>query len=519
MSLAERTLVFVGAACLIAGATAVASAQETGPKTLGLVDAVTLTLQRQPGIRLAEEQLRFAEGSLEATLGAFDLQWGSVLSASRERSPFLPAPTGPGSNDNRVDRLDYGFQATKLFRGGLLLTPSLDLAKSNSNLSLRPENRARVSFTLRQPLLRGKGEEGVGAPSRAATIDRDAAGLELRHAVSLSVVETVIAYWRHVGELRRLEIARDSEARFVDLQSSAEKLLAAREIAAVDIRQLSAVVASRRLSRIEAEQSVYEARVRLAVAAGLDASMIADFERPGDALPSALPEGGWTPDLPALIDLALRQRSDLQAARARQTSAGILLRASHNATRPTLDVLVGTSYQGATDRSGLSGFLDPLANNVSGPSASASLVFGWPGANRTALGRMAETQAALRQSEILQADLERRIGARVALVMNNVSRSRERVAAAREACNLYRETLAAERQRQQLGLSSLLDVINTEDRLNDSLTEEVAAEVDYAEAVATLRFETGTLVRLGASGHEVDFALLTTPPAADPPGR
>lgn len=519
MSLAEKTLVFVGAACLIAGMETVASAQDKAPPALGLVSAVRLTLERQPGILLAEEQLRFAEGSLEATLGAFDLQWSSVLSASRDRTPFLPSLSGPGPTDTRIDRLDYGFQATKLFRGGLLLTPSLELTKDKSNLAPRAENRARVAFTLRQPLLRGKGEEGVGAASRAATTDRDASALELRHAVSSSVLETVIAYWRHVGELRRLEIARDSEARFVDLQSSAEKLLAAREIAAVDIKQLSAVVGSRRLSRIEAEQSVYEARVRLAVASGVGASAISDFERAADALPSPPPEGGWTPDLRALIALATAERADLQAARARQASAGILLRASQNATRKTLDVVVGTSYQGATERSGLSGFFDPLANNVSGPSASASLVFGWPGANRTALGRMAETQAALRQSEILQADLERLIGARVALVTSNLSKSRDRVAAAREACDLYRETLAAERQRQQLGLSSLLDVINTEDRLNDSLTEQVAAEIDYAEAVATLRFETGTLIRQGASGHEIDFVLLTTPPVITASGR
>jgi outer membrane protein TolC len=355
----------------------------------------------------------------------------------------------------------------------------------------------------------------VGAPSRAAVSDRDATVLDLRHSVSLSVLETVAAYWNYVGEMRRLQIARDSEARFADLQVTTGKLLAAREIAAVDIKQVSAVVASRRLSRLGAEQSVYAARVRLGVAAGLDALALASLERPGDALPEV---SGTEGELAALIGLALVERADLQAARLRQTSLGITLGASRNAVRPSLDVVVGAGYSGATEKTGLPGFFDPLST-WSGPSATASVVFGWSGSNRTALGRLAESQASLRQSEITVADLERRIGAQVALAASNLAKSAARVAAARDACNLYRETLAAERQRQQLGLSSLLDVITTEDRLNDSLFDQVSAELDYADAVAALRFETGTLLRATASGHEVNFSLLTTPPTTAPSGR
>ena len=115
-------------------------------------------------------------------------------------------------------------------------------------------------------------------------------------------------------------------------------------------------------------------------------------------------------------------------------------------------------------------------------------------------------------------DLERRIGAQVALAWNNLTKSAARVEAARDARNQYRDALASERQRQQLGLSTLLDVITTEDRFNDALTEEVSAEVAYAEAVAVLRFETGTLLRLNGSSYEVDLAQLTTPPLV-PPGR
>ena len=489
------------------------AAQDSPGPGLGLVDAVRLTLERQPGIKLAEEQVRFVNGSLQATLGAFDVRFGSALSRVHDTSPVI-ALTRPGAGAVRTDAWSYDVFASKLFRSGLVLTPSITLARQSSNLSSLVENRSRVGFTVRQPLLRGRGADGVEAPSRSAKLEVDAASLDLRHVVSLSVLETVSGYWRYLAEVQRLQIARDSENRFVDLQSSAAKLLAAREIAAVDIKQLSAVVASRRLSRLDAEQRVNDARARLGLSAGLDAVALSSVGAPTDTFPAA--DATAAVDLAPWIREALAARADLQAARLRQQSAGVAVGAAENAARPALDLEVGTSYAGGVNRTGLPGFLDPLVNNLSGPSASASLTFGWPNSNRTALGRLAENRALLRQSEISLADLERRIGGQVAIALNDLVKSAARVAASKEACDLYRETLAAERQRQQLGLSSLLDVINTEDRLTDSLFEAVSADLDYAQAIAVLRHEMGALVRPGASGYEVDLATLTAPPKVDP---
>lgn len=478
---------------------------------------VRLTLEKQPGIKLAEEQVRFADGTLQAALGAFDVRFGSSLSRAHERLPVLPA-TRPGGTDSRTSLWNYEVGASKLFRNGLVVSPSVTLARQTTNLSSLVENRSRISFALKQPLLRGRGRDGVEALTRSASLERDATTLDLQHVVALSVLDTVVSYWRYLAEVRRAQIALDSETRFVDLQESASKLLAAREIAAVDIKQLSAVVASRRLSRLESEQSVNEARTRLGLLAGLDALSLSSLAAPTDAFPIA--EGAPSPvDVAEWVEGALARRPDLRSARLRHQSSGVEVSAAQNAARPILDLEIGTSFSGGVDRTGLPGFLDPLVNNLKGPSATASLTFGWPHSNRAALGRLAESQAVMRQREISLKDLERRIGGQVVLALNALVKSAARVAAARQACDLYRETLAAERQRQQLGLSSLLDVINTEDRLTDSLFEAVAADLDYAQAITALRFEIGDLVRPGSSGYEVDLASLTTPPSPPREGR
>jgi len=493
-------------------------AQSSTPQTVSLIDMVRATIERQPGIKLAEEQVRFVEGSLQSALGAFDVQFGSALSRTRERLPLPSFAQDAGLIESATDSLGVQFEASRLFKSGLGVTSSLRLANRDSNNVPGLENRSRISFVVRQPLLRGRGEGGFAAFWRTVGLERDATVKDLRHAVARSVRETADAYWLYLAQLQRLEIARESEGRFGDLQKSSELLLEAREVAAVDIRQLTANVARRRISRLQGEQAVFHARVRLGLSAGLEATALASLGDPADSFPATETDLVST-TAPVLVEIALSRRDDFRAARLRQLSAGVALGAAQNASRPALDLVLETGYDGLSERGGLPGFLAPLSENLKGPSASASVVFAWPTKNRTALGRLAENRAILRQSEITLADAERHIGARVSLALNNLTQSAARVTAAREACRLFRETLAAERQRLQLGISSVLDVINTEDRLNESLLEAVSADLDYAQSVVALRFETGTLLGSSDLGNEVDLIGLTTPPKATSSGR
>jgi outer membrane protein TolC len=93
-----------------------------------------------------------------------------------------------------------------------------------------------------------------------------------------------------------------------------------------------------------------------------------------------------------------------------------------------------------------------------------------------------------------------------------------RVLSAGEAASLYRAAVGDEWEKLQIGLSTIVDLILTEDRLTQSLLDEIDARLNYATAVARLRFETGTLV--GDSGSDrpdparaVDLERLTRAPS------
>jgi outer membrane protein len=100
----------------------------------------------------------------------------------------------------------------------------------------------------------------------------------------------------------------------------------------------------------------------------------------------------------------------------------------------------------------------------------------------------------------------------VVVAQNDLVRSAERAGLLREAAQLYGTAVEDERQKLQLGLSTIIDLVLIEDRLTRSLLEDISATLSYAAALARLRFETGTIVSGDAAGFRVTADALTTVP-------
>src|SRR5262249_11393500 len=112
-----------------------------------------------------------------------------------------------------------------------------------------------------------------------------------------------------------------------------------------------------------------------------------------------------------------------------------------------------------------------------------------------------------------EAEQQRTIRSNVAVALDAGRQSARRVEAAREASALYRSAVDDQRETLQIGLSTVIDLVLTEEHLTSSLLNEVAAQVPDAQAVAQLRYETGTLLEGGAdAAGAIDVRRLTTIP-------
>src|SRR6185369_10298500 len=116
-----------------------------------------------------------------------------------------------------------------------------------------------------------------------------------------------------------LDVLRASERSSGELLANTRKLIAADQVPAADLVQLEASLAAAESARIGGERDLFAQRSALGREIGLDAAEIAALPLPADPFPGVRPEE--VPPAAAAarpyIDLGLRHRADLEAARQR----------------------------------------------------------------------------------------------------------------------------------------------------------------------------------------------------------
>jgi outer membrane protein len=478
---------------------------------LGLVDALRLTLARDPNIAIQETRVESSRGALKVASSPFD----PVLSSSASRTAAeSPVPESAGVLRSSVlDSITY----TVPFRSGLQVQPQVSFDRE-AGPGGSAENLATVSFRIRQPLLQGRGRDVVAAGELSARREVVAAGLDLRFTTAQRLEEVASRYWQTRASQLNLEVLSSSEQSSRELLDTTRKLVAADETPAAELVQLEANLAAKESARIDGERALFAARQGLGREIGLDAREIAALPLPTDPLPVLRPE-----DLPSsaevdrLVGLALRHRADLRASRERQEEFDILARAAENALKPQLDLVLTPSYTGLAGGGSAGDFFSPLFRNVPGVSTLLSLNFSLPTKNLRARGLLIEARASQSQSALFSDLLVKGIGADVPTALDAVRRNAQQLQKAAEAVRLFEKTVSNEEKKLRAGTSTLINLITQRDRLTSARQVEVSAQLALALALLDLRFQTGTLLAEDQGDTLLLETHLTRPPTEEEP--
>ena len=93
-------------------------------------------------------------------------------------------------------------------------------------------------------------------------------------------------------------------------------------------------------------------------------------------------------------------------------------------------------------------------------------------------------------------DLDRRIRVNVRVATEALGNAARETAVSDEALRLSLRAVETEREKFRFGLATVFDAILAEDTLTKALLQQTNARLRYALALARLRFETGTLLRV-----------------------
>ena len=485
---------------------------------LRLVDAVRTTLELHPFVEMQELALLNARGRLQESRGQFD---ATVTALTRRERQEIPTSTTE-ELALLTNKTSYAVEVSKQFRTGLTLTPNHSvtrmaetrLASSAASLLGEIPNQSNLSLNLTQPLRRGRGRDIVGAVERINEIELQASDRDLTQVRSQRALVSVVTYWEYLAALRILDVLETSEARSRDLVERTQELIDAGNRPAADLTQAQANLSGHVSQRLGAEQEFVAAGYALALALGLPTADVDLPPRPTNDFPPISEN-----DIPSrtfLVREATEQRADLAAARDRVQQERLGLTVARNALQPRLDLSASAGYVGLNVGGSFGKLFSPFWASLAGPTVSAALTLELPLINDSAKGQLVQSRSALTQQMVKLADLERTIGSNVLVAHDNLIRSAKRVRSSQAAAQLYRTAIVDEQLKQELGLSTVIDLIVTEERLTESLTDEIAARLSHAVAIASLRYEAGTLLRPGPVTEAVDLQRLTTIPRPRP---
>jgi outer membrane protein len=424
-----RSLIFAGwILCSAAGA---AGAQEESAVTLA--DAIRLSARVQPDVIRAAGDVRTAGARRRSAWGAFLPN----VTASSSASDFF------SEGASRVDPVT-----------GLVTTGN----RSNRSLS--------TSLSASIDLFTGFRR---GAEMRAASANEDAAGASLIDARFQQALTTTNQFLDALAADQLLKV-RDASVRRAEeqLKVSIAKLKAGSATRSDSLRSL-VTLGSARLDLLTTQTDLAAAEANLARLIG----------RTGRV--KAADDSSFYVVIPAIDSQTLRQEVEsksprVQSANATAAAARATARASRSTYWPSLALSANTGWNGSQ-----------INNYDLLNQRQVSLSLRWnlfDGFDRELT--VAQRDADLDVAEANAADARRAVQADLELRLAEIDAARSRIEITQTSVVAAREDLRVQQERYRVGASTIVDVLTSQEALNQAEVDVVNARFDYLRAKAQL---------------------------------
>jgi len=493
-------LAVLGAVCASLASTVQAQEAPAAVETIDLATAIRKTLRTHPLRSVYEAQIEISRASHAAARSGFDHVVSSAIARSHDITPM----SADGRDTSMTEQRNLQMGVSRLFPWGTTVTPYVSLSQMRSRYTgtltqlygtdTITGNVGGVNLGVTQPLLKGFGLRGTAGAARSAEVNVQATTLSAQHSMATLVFSTVQRYWELLAAIDRQRILVEAEQRALRILKETQVLVEADERPVADLQQLQASVADARARLARAKSAQFSAAQRLGQAMGLPSERLDAGKTTADLLPGVDLSEILVPIHPDVsIARALEQRLDLSAQMARVNSARILMESAQHNRLPSLDMQLGLGYAELAEGDDLEAFFDPLNKEVEGFNTSVSLTLALPVENRAARAS-AWSRTALHQSaKIQKSEIERGIHADVTIAVDGLQSSLATLAAAEDSVRYYEAAVRAERTKLREGMSTIINLVITQNQLTSAQIAQVDARLSLAYGLVALAYQTGQL--------------------------
>jgi outer membrane protein TolC len=382
---------------------------------------------------------------------------------------------------------------------------------SSINANLNPTNRANLTLTINQPLLRGFGKQVNTRNIIVAKRNQQITDLAFKAQVQEVVTRVTNIYWDLVSLRAAAASARESLELAQKLYQDNTRRVEIGTLAAIEVVRAEAEVAAR-----EEEVTIADTRVRLQETVFKNAISVNGMSSPSLVSSRIMPTD--TIQVPTdeqlgaaeeLMQLALSSRPDIEQSRLQLGNTDINLKAIRNARLPNLTLSLDFT------NNGLAGQINPVFTGSQIPSEfflggrgtaldqiftrnfpdyRIGLNLSVPLRNRQAQADLAATLLQKRQAEIGLTQTSNSIRLEVQNAMIGVEQARARYNSATKTVVLQQRTLEAEQKKFDLGASTIFLVVQAQRDLAIARSQEIAAQNSYVVARTALDQATGQIL-------------------------
>lgn len=423
--------------------------------------------------------------------GVFDPELFVEVAAAEERATETARSTGTqfevdGSETTAVAGI------RTLLPTGTTLEGTVEQIRSISNRA--PEQQvARVGLTVTQALLQGFGPAVNLVDVRQAESGTAVSRFELRGFTETLLASAEIAGWNYVLAQEQIAIFESSLAVARQQRDETELRIEVGLLPEVEAAAARAEVALREQALIDARSLLDERRLQLLHL------LNRSFDERIEVISEPRVKSEPVTDLAQRLRLAEMMRPDLNEALQLLRQQRLEVVATKNGLLPRLDFFATLGKTGYADSfSGTFRELDGKTYDLRvGLRLSRAL------GNRSAEGRHLAARTSRKQGEEAVATLRQLVGLDVRLAVNELERVRQQIAATGATRSLQEATLAAEKERFDVGSSTTLLVSQAQRDLLASQIAEIEAIVNYRIALVNLFLAEGSLlekrgIRLGS---------------------
>ncbi|QBR83136.1 TolC family protein [Legionella israelensis] len=440
---------------------------------LTLREAILLALRYNPNIQNVELDRIIQRYQLRLAQNEFELQYALVGSANIEKSRY----SGVGNATTH----------------SALATPELGLrTKLGTDVSLTMNNNVEtydsyspvLSFSLTQPLLRGFGKS-VNEVGLLNAIDNETLNkLNMRQSISNQVTEVITAYRSLIlsgNNLQNQKLQLKEAKRSYEIN---EKKIEAGQLEPTGNIQQSYQIESLSLLVEQAENEFKTAAQNLLQTIGLDPQM--HLSVPSDVSVDKI----VIPDLKQSIEQALNHNTDYLALHLAYKADERAYTVAKNQQLWQLDFSVNVQAGNLSDVGGDRGLRSIYSGRNINESARLTLKIPINDLDRRR--ELINAKVKLEKDRLNLIAAKRALITNVTNLINSIESQAKRYQLAQKQVKLAEQSYALQKKRQEAGISTALDVNNTQNQLIQAQAGLILAKIAYLNQLSALQRLLGT---------------------------